>query len=233
MKFKVYSEVFEKIPDLCFGAVAAYNIDNKGVNEDIYELLENEMEVLREKLEGCNLKEYKQIIPYREAFVSLNINPNKFRSSIEAMSKRIQGGSKLPSINPVVDLVNVISLKYVLPLGAHDMDALEDEISVRFAVKGDNFIPLGTEDIEEVDTGELIYADTKRVRTRRWIWRQSEIGKITGSSKNIFFPIDGFSSKNKENVVAASQELSELLNKYFDCKTKVFFINRDLNEVEL
>lgn len=233
MKFKVYNELFEKIPDMCFGAVVAYNIDNKGNNEEITEILQNESKALKEKLEGCNLKEYEWIIPYREAFINLNINPNKFMSSIEAMSKRVQKGNELPSINPVVDLVNVISLRYVLPLGAHDMDALKDEISVRFAVKGDSFIPLGTEELEEVDPGELIYADSKRVRTRRWIWRQSEIGKITENSKNIFFPIDGFSLKNKENVIKASEELSNLLRKYFNCETKVFFVDKNLNEVEL
>lgn len=233
MKFKVYDELFEKMPDACFGVVVGYGIDNKNKNSDIEAMLAYEMKAIRERLEGLNLKEFEGIVPYREAFRALSINPNKFMSSIEAMAKRVVKGNDLPSINPVVDLVNALSLKYVLPMGAHDIDALEDEIAVRFSVEGDMFIPLGSGEMESVDAGELVYADSKRIRTRRWIWRQSDRGRITGESKNIFFPIDGFTSKNKDNVLEAMELLSSTLEKHFNCTTKKFFIDTDNNEVEI
>ena len=110
-------------------------------------------------------------------------------SSIEATVKRVSKGNVLPSINPIVDLVNSISLKYILPMGAHDLDALTGEIAIRFSRKGDAFTPLGENLVEVLDNGELVYADSKRIRTRRWIWRQSNIGKINENSKNIFLPL--------------------------------------------
>lgn len=233
MKFNVYDELFEKMPDACFGVVVGYGIDNKNKNSDIEAMLAYEMKAIRERLEGLNLKEFEGIVPYREAFRALSINPNKFMSSIEAMAKRVVKGNDLPSINPVVDLVNALSLKYVLPMGAHDIDALEDEIAVRFSVEGDTFIPLGSGEMESVDAGELVYADSKRIRTRRWIWRQSDRGRITEESKNIFFPIDGFTSRNKDNVLEAMELLSSTLEKHFNCTTKKFFIDTDNNEVEI
>lgn len=233
MKFKVYEELFEKIPDMCFGVVVGYGIDNKIRNSDIQEMLEGEMKSLRERLDGKNLKEYEYIVPYREAFKELGINPNKYMSSIEAMSKRVAKGNDLPLINPIVDLVNSVSLKYVLPMGAHDIDALEDEIAVRFSVEGDTFIPLGSDKKENVEAGELVYADSKRIRTRRWIWRQSDRGRITEESKNIFFPIDGFLTKNKGNVLEAMELLTNLLEKHFNCTTKKFFVDKANNEVEI
>lgn len=233
MKFKVYEELFERIPDACFGVVVGYDIDNSIKNPDIEKMLEEEMIYLRERLKGQNLKEFEYIVPYRDAFRELDINPNKYMSSIEAMAKRVVKGSDLPSINPVVDLVNAISLKYILPMGAHDIDALEDEIAVRFSTEGDTFIPLGSDKMEEVEAGELVYADSKRIRTRRWIWRQSGRGRITEESKNIFFPIDGFISKNKENVLEAMELLANLLEKNFNCTTKKFFVDKDNNELEI
>ena len=125
-------------------------------------------------------------------------------SSVEAMVKRVSRGNVLPSINPVVDLENSISLKYILPMGAHDLDALEGEIALRFSKKGDAFTPLGEEVVEVLDSGKLVYANPKRNTTRRWIWRQSNIGKIDENSKNIFFPIDGFQT-NKERVIKGSR----------------------------
>ncbi|WP_418889350.1 phenylalanine--tRNA ligase beta subunit-related protein [Porcincola intestinalis] len=47
----------------------------------------------------------------------MNINPNKYFCSIEALFTRIAKGKGVPHINPVVDLGNAISLKYTLPMG--------------------------------------------------------------------------------------------------------------------
>jgi len=232
MKFKIYDEVFEKLPDLYFGVVVGNQMNNQQNIPEIYDLMKNEMNQVKNNLTGINLKEYQGILPYRDAFNKLNLNPNKFMSSVEAMVKRVSKGNILPSINPVVDLVNRISLKYILPMGAHDLDALEGEIALRFSRKGDAFTPLGEELVEVLDSGELVYADSKRIRTRRWIWRQSNIGKIDENSKNIFLPIDGFHT-NKERVIKAVEELEILLKKYFNCKTKKGFIDINHQEMEI
>ena len=232
MRFKVYDEVFEKLPDLYFGVVVGSQINNQQNIPEIYDLMKNEMSQMKNNLKGINLKEYPGIMPYRDAFNQLNLNPNKFMSSVEAMAKRVSKGNVLPSINPVVDLINSISLKYILPMGAHDLDALQGEIAIRFSREGDTFTPLGEELVEILNSGELVYADSKRVRTRRWIWRQSNIGKIDENSKNIFFPIDGFQT-NKEKVMKAADELEILLKKYFHCQTKKGFIDINHPEMEI
>ena len=232
MRFKVYQEVFEKLTDLYFGVVVGNQINNQQHIPEIYDLMKNEMSQVKNNLTGVNLKEYQGIQPYRDAFNKVNLNPNKFMSSVEAMVKRVSKGNVLPSINPVVDLVNRISLKYILPMGAHDLDALEGDITLRFSRKGDAFTPLGEELVEVLDSGELVYADSKRIRTRRWIWRQSNIGKIDKNSKNIFFPIDGFQT-NKERVMKAAEELEILLKRYFNCQIKKSFIDINHQEMEI
>lgn len=233
MKFRVYPEVFEKLPNACFAVVAAYGIDNRGEHKRIQELLMHSIEKVREEIGGTDIKKNRDIIPYRQAFSELGFNPNKYLSSIEAMVKRVAKGGDLPSINPVVDLVNAVSLQYMLPMGAHDMDALEGEIAVRFAVPGDTFVPLGETGEEAVEPGELVYADAKRIRTRRWIWRQSDRGKITAESRNIFFPIDGFRGENCNRMLEARNKLAALLSEHFGCRVEKYFIKDDCSEVDL
>lgn len=233
MIFKVYDEVFDKIPDLLIGVVTGYDIDNSINSSDIYKLFEDEMNKFRKNTKGMNIKELEGIVPYREAFVDLGINANKYTSSIEAISKRVAKGNKIPSINPIVDLVNYVSIKYSLPMGAHDMDALKEEISIRFSVEGDTFVPLGTSETEVLPSDELVYADINQIRTRRWIWRQSNIGKIDEDSKNIFFPIDGFKSRNEVAVREAAILVEDLLKKHFDCRTSIDFIDNNKHEIEI
>lgn len=227
MKFVVYEEVFRALPDYCVGVVVAEEIDNTKSNETIKVLYKNQMQKTMEILQNVNLKESPALLPYRQAMQAVGINPNKYPSSIEAMLKRVQKGHLLPSINPAVDLSNLVSMKYLLPMGSHDMDALTGNIAVRFSRESDVFLPLGESEEESVEAGDLVYCDEMRIRTRRWIWRQSDVGKITEDTRRIFFPIDGFANSNKEAVLAAAEELEALLKTHFHCETKRGFVDRE------
>ena len=234
MKFIVEKEVFDKLDDVCFGIVVAKGIDNTQKIEKIQNLLETGIKANEEKYEGKKVKESEEVACYREAFRALGINPNKFMSSIEAMLTRVSKKKGLPSINPIVDIGNAMSLKYYLPMGAHDIDTImPQDVEVRFSREGDKFIPFGETEAEVLDAGELVYAVGDKVRTRRWIWRQSEEGKIVESTKNIFFPIDGFKNSNYDNLMAAREELASLLKEIFDCEIKVGFIDKDNREFEI
>lgn len=95
------------------------------------------------------------------------------------------------------------------------------------------FLPFGSDTEETPDVGEVVYAVGQQVRTRRWTWRQSEHGKITADSSDIFFPIDGFTDFNRENVIKAQTELDSLLKNIFQCETKIGFIDSNNREMEL
>lgn len=234
MKFIVEKEVFDKLDDVCFGIVVAKGIDNTQKIEKIQNLLEAGIKANEEKYEGKKVKESEEVACYRDAFRTLGINPNKFMSSIESMLTRVSKKKGLPSINPIVDIGNAMSLKYYLPMGAHDIDTIApQDVEVRFSRDGDKFIPFGETEPEILDAGELVYAVGDKVRTRRWIWRQSEEGKIVESTKNIFFPIDGFKNSNYDNLMAAREELASLLKEIFDCEIKVGFIDKDNREFEI
>lgn len=93
----------------------------------------------------------EEIRPYREAFRELNINHDKYMSSIEAMTSRVAKNKKLTSINPIVDLGNAVSLKYLVPLGAHNIDDKNDDICVSFSKSDDVFIHFGHVYEESID----------------------------------------------------------------------------------
>jgi DNA/RNA-binding domain of Phe-tRNA-synthetase-like protein len=208
MNFTVEDSVFDVLPMVCFSIVVGRNINNIGHNNQIKAMLEEAMIKAREKFTSIKPKEHPDLQPYRRAFEKLGINPNRFPCSVEALSSRITKGSRLPDINPAVNLVNVYSLNYTLPMGAHDLDATEDDILVRFSRADDKFVPFGGGEAEVPDQKELVYAAGNMIKTRKWIWRQSENGKVTEGSRNIFFPIDGFSDYNRDAVIKASEGLA-------------------------
>lgn len=227
MFYRIADEVFEKLPDLCVGVVVARGLDNHRRYPHVAEMLHAGIAQREAYFEGKKVKEDPVILPYREAFRAVDINPNKFLCSIEALFTRIAKKKGFPEINAIVDLGNAVSLRYGLPIGAHDLATMAGGLEVRPAREGDTFLPFGGEALEVPDPGEVVYVSGTQVRTRRWTWRQSEVGKITEDTCDVLFPIDGFVSVNGEAVRAAMAEFAGALQEVFGVEAVPGFVDKD------
>lgn len=226
MKFIVSKDFFEKVPSACFGVVIVKNFDNKKENKKIKDLLSENMKKALGELKDVKVKEEAYIVPYREAFKAIDINPNKYMCSIEALLTRISKGKDLPSINPIVDLGNALSVKYKLPIGIHDIDNFKGNIEIRKGKETDTFIPFGGGEVEHPDEAEYVYVSGDEIKTRKWTWRQGEKSKITDNSTNLFIPIDGFEG-NKEEVIKLQKELIKFLKDNYDVEIENGFVDKD------
>ncbi len=231
-RFTVDKAVFEKLPDYCTGVVAALGLDNRKHNEALEKLLDEAASGFAAANKNTNIRELTGVKACREAFHTLGINPNKFLCSIESLMKRVQKSGALPHINTVVDLGNAFSLNYGLPMGAHDVDKMEGDMEIRFSTAADHFQPMGETETENMPEGELVYVSGNTVKTRRWVWRQSEDGKIGPDTCNVFFPIDGFKGVNEETVIKVRDELARLLKEDFGCEVFTGFVDKDNNGFE-
>ena len=230
MKFKVQDSFFEKVPNVVFGVVVVKNFDNTKNYDFINERFTKNLESSKEKFKDVKIKEEAWILPYRDAFTKLGINPNKFMCSIEALMTRISKGKDIPSINPIVDLGNALSLKYELPLGVHDIDNFIDgNIEIREATKNDVFIPFGSTEIEHPEEGEIIYASKTDDKTRRWTWRQGENSKVTEKSTNLFIPIDGF-TENIDKIKELQNELIDILKNKLNLEVSFGIVDKNNSE---
>lgn len=163
MFYEVSGEVFDKLPNAVFGVVAVKGIDNARPVPELAELLEKYIAECEAYFAGEKPKNTPDVIPYREAFRTIGINPNRYACSIEALMDRIAKGKGFPSISPAVDLGNCISIKYHLPIGAHDIDSFIDGgLSVRAADENDVFVPFGSEDPDNPEPGEIVMRQETR-----------------------------------------------------------------------
>ncbi len=232
MKFIVQKEVFDKLDDLYIGVVVAKGVDNSKEYKNIDKMLNEAMANAKKEFLDVKAKEDSRVIPYREGFQKVGINPNKFQCSVEAMVNSISKGRDVPNINPLVNLNNAISLKYTLPMGTHNLGLSDSNVELRFAVDEDTFTPMGSDEPEKLEQDELVYVVDNKVRTRRWAWRQSKEGMIDKNTEYVFFPIDGFKGFNDDKVNEAMKELEEVLKKEFNCETRSGFVDKDHLEFE-
>jgi DNA/RNA-binding domain of Phe-tRNA-synthetase-like protein len=216
MFFSIQKELFDILPDLTIGVVVAKGVDNSHPSKEIDDLLNQAVEEVKKNFIGDKAQEHPRIKPWRTAFSKLGISGSKFPSSIESMARRVLKGDPFPKINPLVDLYNSISLRFLVPMGGHDLDTLEGNIHLRFSEGWEPFTPMGGGETMTVPKGELVYRDDREVLTRNWVWRQCEKDKTTEKTKNIFIPIDVLGEVGRERADEIILELSQWIPKYLE-----------------
>lgn len=226
-RFIVAPDIFEIAPRPCLGVVVAEGVRAGATDPAASRLLHDEALAFAAAQEGVDVREHPHIAVWRAAFQAVGVNPNRFPSSVEALARRVQKRSELPSVNALVDVVNALSLRHVLSMGAHDLDALPGDIELRRARPDDRFVPLGGGAPETPDEGEIVYATESVVRTRKWTWRQGEAAKVTPASHRLFFPVDAFEGVTDEAARTARDELAAMLERLFGARTAVYWVDRD------
>jgi DNA/RNA-binding domain of Phe-tRNA-synthetase-like protein len=214
MFFSIQKEIFDILPDLTIGMVVAKGVDNTHPSKEIDDLLAKAVEEVKKNFVGDKAQEHPRIKPWRTAFSKLGISGSKFPSSIESMARRILKGNPFPKINPLVDLYNSISLRFLVPMGGHDLDTLEGNIHLRFTEGWEPFTPMGGGETITMPKGELVYRDDREVLTRNWVWRQCEKDKTTEKTKNIFIPMDVLGEVGRGRADEIILELSQLIPRY-------------------
>jgi DNA/RNA-binding domain of Phe-tRNA-synthetase-like protein len=214
MLFSVQKKLFDILPDVTIGVVVAKGVDNTRLPREIDDLLVRAVEEMKKNFVGDKAQDHPRIKPWRTAFSKLGISGSKFPSSIESMARRILKGDPFPKINPLVDLYNGVSLRFLVPMGGHDLDTVKGNIHLRFAEGWEPFTSMGGVETVIVPKGELVYCDDREVLTRNWVWRQCEKDKATEKTKNIFIPIDVLGEVGKERADEIIIEVSQLIPRY-------------------
>lgn len=233
MRFSIAPRLFEIFPDLTIGVVVVKGLSNDRPCDEIETLLSETVEKVRKSFPVEKAQDHPRIRPWREAFARLGISGSKFPSSIESMARRILRGDPFPRINPLVDLYNSISLKYLVPMGGHDLDTLSGDVALAFAEGWEPFTPMGGGEGVVVPKGELVYKDGSEVLTRNWVWRQCEKDKATNRTRNVFIPIDVLGAVGPQRATEIIADLSTLIPQHLGGTIFSDILNREKNSTEL
>lgn len=232
MKYTIKPEVFELNPNLRFGIIIAKELTNTETLPKETERLRNAEENVRKIIKAEELKAQPIIKGYRLVLENAGINPNKFVNSMEAMMKRVLKGGKLPTINSLVDLCNAISIENQVSLGGHDLSDIKDDLSVGFTKGTEKFLPFGATEYEPVEAGELVFTSGEVVQTRKWVWRQSELGKMTLNTHDVFFQLVGFDDAPESPLIKSLDALEEIIKQKFKGTYKRYIVKPENPEIE-
>lgn len=211
---RVSAEVFEQFPDYVRGVVIARGVTNGASPLELIELLRGAEASLRERIGQGDITAHPRIAAWREAFRSLGIKVSEYRPSIEAMARRVLRGNELPSINALVDIGNILSLRHLVSMGGHAVDVVTQDMVLRPASGTEVFIPFGSDQPEQPAPGEIIFAEGDTVLTRRWCWRQANHTLTLPATTAIEFNIDGLPPVTHQEVAAICRETAALIQRF-------------------
>lgn len=214
MNFLIDPQVKVMFPDVKIGVLIAQGLTPCPRSNEIAALIRGSEEEIRKKYTLQQLATFPKIADWREAYLKFGFKPSSYRSSIEALMRRILQGKQLPSINPIVDLYNLISIRHMLPAGGDDLDKVEGTIRLTVAHGSEHFVMLGSEAPEKILEGEIIYRDDKEVLCRAWNYRECEKSKILANTQNVCLVLEGLTHTTKDEILRACNELKKLLIAY-------------------
>lgn len=190
------------------------NIINTESNPDFDVYKDSELEKLKTEWFG---KKYKDD-PILEGFRNLHTKVGRSNRDYVASPESLRGSflerGRFPHINTIVDIYNLVSIKTGLALGAHDIDKVEGNITLRLTKGDENNIPLGKTEKVAVFPGEYGYIDDGNNIICRLEVIQVEPTKVNINTKDIFLIIEGNENTSIEYVQQAAEEVCKLITKY-------------------
>jgi DNA/RNA-binding domain of Phe-tRNA-synthetase-like protein len=204
-------EVFELRPDYRALLVSVDGVEPAPSDARSDDLLVRAEAYAATALSAEPVEELPHIAAWREAYRAFGAKPQRTRNSLEALTRRAEGG--LPRVNRITDIYNAVSVIHQLPIGGEDLNKYHGAPRLTRATGVEPFDTASGDEIvvEHPDVGEVIWADAEGVTCRRWNWRQGRRTALTDETTTALFILDALAPMTDEALNAAADELSDAL----------------------
>jgi DNA/RNA-binding domain of Phe-tRNA-synthetase-like protein len=155
-----------------------------------------------------------EVTAFQAALRGAGADPRRDRPSVERLLGLALKRGDLPAVNGLVDAYNLVSLRSLCSLGAHDLDTLTPPVALRLLTGGETFTPLGAAAAEPVTPGEFGYVDAARRVLCRLDVRQAEFSKVTPRTVNALLIVEATAAHPDEVVRQAVADAVELIARH-------------------
>jgi len=132
---------------LRLGLVAAAPVKIAPASPGLLQEMELRAEELAVRWAGRKPAEIEALDPARRLYKSFGIDPTKTRPSSEALLRRLLRGKPLPRIMNAVDLCNLLSLEFMLPLGLYDSAKIDGHVTLRRGRAGESYTGIRKDEV--------------------------------------------------------------------------------------
>ncbi len=215
MEYRISEKVALAAPELKEVIVEA-DIENGPTPDGLWAEIEKEETRIHDTMKMEWINKIPAVAAIRKAYKALGKEPNRYRPSSEALMRRCVKGLGLYRSLTVIDLINLLSLKYGHSIGGFDRDKIEGEALVLGVGEKD-------EPYEGIGRGPLnieclpVYRDAAGgVGTPT---SDNERTKLTPDTRRLVMTIHLFDGEGEEEI---KEEVTRLLTSYAAGKNIIF-----------
>jgi DNA/RNA-binding domain of Phe-tRNA-synthetase-like protein len=211
--FGYHHDIVERFPEVRGSVTHASGLENPSSPPDLQAAYAIEQGRVIGEIGDSPLSAIPSVEAWRRAFASFGVKPTQYRSAAEALLRRLTKQGDIPSINSLVDIANLISIRYRMPVAVCDQQAVTGLTTVRFATGEEHFTDLGSGETTHPEPGEVVFVDDDLLASaRRWCWRQSVESAAGPETVEAIFTIEAQHANGETDVKQATDDLQELLS---------------------
>ena len=142
IKVSISQELKTANPGMALGVMEC-RVQNTAFSDDLWREIAALTAEIRSNLTFDSIKEQPQIAATRRMYTVCGKDPSRYRPSAEALMRRIVKGNDLYQINTMVDLVNLVSMRYGYSIGGFDADKVEGDVVAGIGREGEPYNGIG------------------------------------------------------------------------------------------
>ena len=208
MEIVVSEEIKNACPQFAGIAVSA-TVKNIPYSEELWRKIDEFTVRYREVYTTDSIKDMVTIRATREAYKKCGKDPSRYRPSGEALCRRILRGIPLYQIDTLVDLINLVSIRYGYSIGGFDADKFEgDTLTLGIGKAGEPYEGIGRGELNI--EGMPVYRDA--IGGIGTPTSDNERTKLGLETTRLLAIINGYSGK--EGLRDAANYMVELLKEF-------------------
>ena len=212
MNFYVERAVLDAGVKILFAAV--YDIDNSGEDPAWAAYREKRLEELYAAYETLEPRDDPILEGFNLLHDRVGVKRRKNIPASENLIKLLKKNHGMFYINQAVDIYNLISLESKLALGAHNIDRVEGNVTLRFTDGSERFVPIGQAEPVPVAAHEYSYCDDANEVLCRLEIRQVEKTKVDETARNVFYIVQGNEATSEALLRETAQRIVDLTTRY-------------------
>lgn len=213
-------DLSSKIKNICPEMTLALlycEVENSLRSESLWNELEAEAEKIRQNHRLDEINKRQAIATTRQVYKALGKDPNRYRPSAEALSRRIVRGLPLYNVNTLVDIINIVSIRSGYSIGGFDADKIQGNVEQGVGYAEEPFEAIGR-GLLNVEALPIYRDEAGGIGTPT---SDNERTKIDLDTKKLFVIINAYDgSADLEKTV---DHMLDLLKRY--ASLKVFELN--------
>jgi DNA/RNA-binding domain of Phe-tRNA-synthetase-like protein len=143
MQLQLDEQLKTRIAGVTFGMVTIHGVTVRESDERLWKQVEILSQRLAREFSLDRLSEDEQIAAVRGLQKSFGFEPTRYRPSSESLLRRVLKGQGLYQINTAVDVNNLCSLEFLLPMCSYDLRNVEGQVRVRIGKVGEEYPGIG------------------------------------------------------------------------------------------